>query len=121
MHDFDEDLDEALVEGDNRKDDVDGIAANEPSILSFAIAEMEKEHVIEENYMTDEFDSGPDEDKCEDMHALIRFNEEEPVTKNFTFKVGMGFSSMNQFNKTTIEFNILNDKEVRFSKKDTIR
>ncbi|KAI5396455.1 hypothetical protein KIW84_062608 [Lathyrus oleraceus] len=82
---------------------------------------MEKEHVIEENYMTDEFDSGPYEDNCEDMHVLIRFNEEKPMAKDFTFKVGMGFSFMNQFNKTIIEFNILNDMEARFSKNDAIR
>lgn len=49
---------------------------NYPPNLSFAIEEMEKEHVIEEeDYMIDEHDSGEDEDSCENKPVVIRFNE----------------------------------------------
>ncbi|KAI5396920.1 hypothetical protein KIW84_062946 [Lathyrus oleraceus] len=47
--------------------------------------------------MTDELDSGEDEDSYEENLVLIRFNEEEPMTKDFTFKVGMEFSSLKAF------------------------
>lgn len=39
--------------------------------------------------MTYEFDSGANEDSCDDMIVVIRFNQEETLTKYFTFKVGM--------------------------------
>ncbi|KAI5429474.1 hypothetical protein KIW84_034169 [Lathyrus oleraceus] len=82
---------------------------------------MDKEHVIEEYYMTYELGSGVDEDSCDDMPALIRFNEEENLTKDFTFKVGMKFSSLKEFKETILENNILNGKEVGFAKNDSNR
>ncbi|KAI5435427.1 hypothetical protein KIW84_022019 [Lathyrus oleraceus] len=74
---------------------------------------MEKEHVIEENYMTDELDIGADEDSCKDMSVLIMFNEEEPMTKDFIFKDEMEFSSLKQFKKVILLYNILNGWEVK--------
>ena len=46
------------------------------------------EHVIEDDYMTDELDSETYEDSCGDKPILIRFNEQETLGKDFTFKVG---------------------------------
>ncbi|KAI5404064.1 hypothetical protein KIW84_051270 [Lathyrus oleraceus] len=70
--------------------------------------------------MTDELDSGAEEDSCDDMPVLIRFNEEEPMTKDFIFKVGMEFSSLKQFKKVILEYNIFNGMRVRFSKSDSM-
>lgn len=66
--------------------------------------------------MTDELDSGADEDSCNSIPVLIKFNEEEPMTKDFTFKVGMKFSSLKQFKKVILEYNVLNGREARFAK-----
>lgn len=125
MHDFDEDFDEefsfGLDEGGHRREDVDGSSTNEPSNLSFATKEMEKECVIEEDYMIDELDSVANEDSCEGMPLAIRFNEEEEeMTKDFTFKVGIKFSSLKQFKKAILEYTILNGREIIFSKNDAM-
>ncbi|CAI8610500.1 unnamed protein product [Vicia faba] len=122
MHDFDEDFGEGVDEGmdevDNGRDDVDGAAHIQQTFISFLTPEMEKEYVIEENYMTGELDSGADEDNCDDTLVLIRFNEEEPMTKEFTFKVGMKFSSLKKFKKDILEYKVFNGREVIFSKSD---
>lgn len=76
------------------------------------------EHVIENDYMIDELDIGADEDSCDDMPIVIRFTEEETLKKDFIYKVGMEFSSLNQFKKVVLEHNVLNGREVRFSKND---
>lgn len=125
MHDFDEHFDNEfsfrLDESDKRRKDADGVTTNEPPNLSFAIEEMEKEHAIEEDYMTDVLDSGTYEDSCKDKHVVIRYNEEEEMTKDFTFKFGMKFSSLKQFKKAILEYNVLNGMKVRFSKNDAKR
>ncbi|CAL5207414.1 unnamed protein product [Lathyrus oleraceus] len=102
MHYFDE----GLAEGDNGMDDVDVAATNEPPNHSFSIEEMEK---------------GTYEDTCEDMPALIRFIEKEPMAKDFTCKVGMKFSFLKQFKKAILEYIVLNDRKVRFSKIGAMR
>lgn len=84
----------------------------------FTTVEMDKEHVIEDDHMTDEFDSGADEDNCYDRPAMIKFNKEGTLKKDFTFKVGMKFSSLKQFKKVVLEHNVLNGREVRFDKND---
>ncbi|CAK8577505.1 unnamed protein product [Lathyrus sativus] len=71
---------------------------------------MCKEHVIEDDYMTDELDSGTDDDSCDDRPSVIRFNEEDSISKDFTFKVGMEFSSLKQFQNAILEYNILNGR-----------
>lgn len=43
------------------------------------------------------------------------FNEEEAITKDFAFNVGMEFFSQKQFKKDMLECNVLNGREVRFS------
>ncbi|KAI5426008.1 hypothetical protein KIW84_031723 [Lathyrus oleraceus] len=69
---------------------------------------MEKECVIED-YMIDELDSVANEDSCEGMPLAIRFNEEEEeMTKDSKFKVGMKFSSLKQFKKAILEFYLRN-------------
>ncbi|CAK8569943.1 unnamed protein product [Lathyrus sativus] len=73
---------------------------------------MEKEHVINEEYMTDKLDSGADEDSYKDKLVLIRFNEEESMKKYFTFKVEMEFSSLKHFKKAILEYNFLNGKGI---------
>ncbi|CAI8600765.1 unnamed protein product [Vicia faba] len=111
MHNFDEDFDEGSSERDNGRSDVDGATPSEPHILSFATTEMEEEYVIEENYMNDELDSRVEEDSCKDKLVVIMFNEEEPIKKDFIFKVRMKFSSLKKFKKTILEYNVLNGRE----------
>ncbi|CAL5214938.1 unnamed protein product [Lathyrus oleraceus] len=79
---------------------------------------MDMEHVIEDDYMTDEIDSGEDEDSCDDMPLMIWFNEQETLRKDFTFKVGMKVLSSKQFKKVVLEHNMLNCREVIFFKYD---
>ncbi|CAI8598941.1 unnamed protein product [Vicia faba] len=52
----------------------------------FIIQEMGKEHVIEEEYMSNEIDNGVDDDNYDEMPSVIRFNEEYALIKDFTFK-----------------------------------
>ncbi|CAK8544632.1 unnamed protein product [Lathyrus sativus] len=79
---------------------------------------MGKEHLIEDSYMTDELDSEGDEDSCDERPCMIRFNEEDSISKDFCFKVGMKFSSLKQFKDAILEHNILNGLDVRFEKND---
>lgn len=53
----------------------------------FTTTKMDREHVIEDDYMTDELDSGVDGYSCDDRSTMIMFNEEETLRKGFTFKV----------------------------------
>lgn len=55
---------------------------------------MGKEHVIKDSYMTDELDSGDDDERCDERPCVIRFNEEDSLSKDFTFKVEVEFSSL---------------------------
>ncbi|CAK8530714.1 unnamed protein product [Lathyrus sativus] len=79
---------------------------------------MDMEHVIEDDYMIDELDSGADEDSYDDRPAMIMFNKEETLRNNFTFKAGMKFSSLNKFKKVILEHNVLNGNEACFAKND---
>ncbi|KAI5385024.1 hypothetical protein KIW84_071860 [Lathyrus oleraceus] len=82
---------------------------------------MSMEHVIKEDYMTDELDSGEDDDSSYGMPSVIRFNEEYALSKDFTFKVGMDFSSLKQFKNVILEHNVLNGRNARFQKSDANR
>ncbi|CAK8570035.1 unnamed protein product [Lathyrus sativus] len=82
---------------------------------------MGKEHVIEDAYMTDELDSCGDDDSCDERPCVIRFNQEESLSKNFVFKVGIEFSSLRQLNNATLEHNVLNGRYVKFEKNDANR
>ncbi|CAK8539018.1 unnamed protein product [Lathyrus sativus] len=79
---------------------------------------MDREHVIEDYYMTDELDNGTDENSCNGRPIVIRFNGEETLRRGFTFKVGMEFSSLKQFKKSILEHDVLNGREVKFVKND---
>ncbi|XP_058756260.1 uncharacterized protein LOC131629496 [Vicia villosa] len=116
---FDSDIE--IDEGINRQ----GVARNkqpqtESHRTGFITSGMDKEHVIEEEYMTDELDSGAD-DSCDERPPVIRFNEEDAITKDFKFKLGMEFSSLNQFKKAVMEHNVLIGREVAFAKNDANR
>lgn len=50
---------------------------------------MGNERVIEEKCLTNELDIGVDNDNCEDMPNVIRFNEDDAMTKDFNFNIGM--------------------------------
>lgn len=63
---------------------------------------MGREHIIEEDYIVDELGSGADEDSNDDMLAMIMFNKEEVLIKDFTFKDGLEFSSLKQFKKAIL-------------------
>ncbi|CAI8610067.1 unnamed protein product [Vicia faba] len=114
MHDFDEDfgeeVDEGLDEGDNGRDDVDGATHRQQTFSSFATSGMEKEHVIEENYMINELDNGADEDNCDDKPILIRFNEEEPMIKEFNSRLNNNKMKLNE---------VVSDVRLRFATKIT--
>ncbi|XP_058776490.1 uncharacterized protein LOC131650794 [Vicia villosa] len=84
-------------------------------------AEMDKEHVIDDGYMTDDIDSGAYDDSADERPPVIRFNEGEKLRKKFSFKVGMEFASLKQFKKAVLEHNVLNGREVKFAKNDLTR
>ncbi|CAI8601985.1 unnamed protein product [Vicia faba] len=77
---------------------------------------MGGEHIIEEDYMCDELDHGENDKSCDDRPSIIRFNEEDDLSKDFTFKVGMKFSSLNQFKNAILEHNVLNGRELSYGK-----
>lgn len=52
-------------------EDVYGVATSETPNLTFATKEMEKEYVIEEDYMTGELDTRANEDSYEDMLLVL--------------------------------------------------
>ncbi|XP_058762568.1 uncharacterized protein LOC131635949 [Vicia villosa] len=97
------------------------VVPNETDNNIFITDEMGKAHVIEEEYMTDELDSGADDDSGDDRPCVIRFNAEESFTKDFVFKVGMEFRSLKQFKDAILEHNVLNGREVKFVKNDANR
>lgn len=49
---------------------------------------------------------------------MIRSNEKYVMIDNFTFKIGMEFSSLKQFKDEVLEHSMLNVKKVRFVKDD---
>ncbi|CAI8616634.1 unnamed protein product [Vicia faba] len=77
--------------------------------------EMDREHVIDDGYITNELDSGADDDS-DDRPSVTRFNEDENLRKEFKIKVEMKFSSLKQFKKAVLEHNVLNGREVKFAK-----
>lgn len=89
---MDEGLNIRMDNGESRREPVDGADTSQGKMEVFTTGEMDMEHVREDNYMTDELDSGTYEDNWDDRLAMIRFNEEEKLRKDFIFKVGMEFS-----------------------------
>ncbi|XP_058744588.1 uncharacterized protein LOC131617289 [Vicia villosa] len=81
-------------------------------------AEMEREHIIDDDYLTDELDSGADDDSDGGRPSMVKFRDDEKLRKEFKFKVGMEFSSLKQFKKAVLEHNVLNGREVKFAKND---
>lgn len=82
---------------------------------------MDKEHVIEDSYLTDESDIRGDDDSCDERPCVIKLNVEDFLSKDFVFKVGMKFSSLKQFKDAILEHNVLNGRDVRFEKNDANR
>ncbi|CAI8619407.1 unnamed protein product [Vicia faba] len=122
MHDFDEDMGEGA--GTSGMDNGDGTCQmdNGQGIhKGLTTTEMQREHVIEDDYITYELDSGTDDDSDDGRPLVIRFNEHENLRKEFKFKVGMEFSSLKQFKKVVLEHNVLNGRDVRFSRIDETR
>src|SRR3954471_7761380 len=121
MHDGDEDIEMVNSEGVPRNENTPGSNNGAPTNPGLITEEMDREHIIEQEYFTDELDSGADEDSSDERSTMIRFNEEETLTKDFKFKVGMEFSSLKQFKKAVMEHNVLNGREVTFAKNDANR
>ncbi|KAI5438765.1 hypothetical protein KIW84_024477 [Lathyrus oleraceus] len=115
MHAFDEEIDEWLSirvdKGEPRRVSIDGAGTSEKTNRVFTTIYMDRENVIEDAYMTNELDNGESEDSSDAMPIVIRFNEEETLRNDFTFKVGMEFSSLKKFNKAIVEHNGLNCME----------
>ncbi|XP_058726822.1 uncharacterized protein LOC131598214 [Vicia villosa] len=125
MNPFDEGFDEGFEKDEPNKQptaygaDVAGSSQGmNPSLIT---PEMGKENVIEDEYLTDELDSGAEDDSDDDRPRVVRFNEEDGVSKDFKFKVGMEFSSLSQFKSAILELNVLNGRDVRFEKNDAVR
>ncbi|CAI8594319.1 unnamed protein product [Vicia faba] len=114
MHGFGDGVDE--VQARTTRVVVDGAIISEPSNNAFIIEEIGREHIIEEDYTTDELKSGTTDDNCVDRPIVIRFNEEYALFKDFTFKVEIELSSLKQFKNFILEHNVLNGREVRFEK-----
>lgn len=97
MKEFEEGINEVVDEGLNGRVSIepkDDLRSSEPPNNTLITNEMSKEHVIEEEYMTDELDIGENVDSCGDIPSIIKFKEDKALGKDFTFKVGMGFSSL---------------------------
>ncbi|KAI5388040.1 hypothetical protein KIW84_073940 [Lathyrus oleraceus] len=81
MHDFDEDLDERLNirmdKGEPRRESADGAGTSQVKTRVFTTLEMDREHVMEDDYMTGKLDRGAYENSRDDRPAVIRFNKEE--------------------------------------------
>lgn len=73
---------------------INGDVRSGPPNKYFITQEMDRKYIIEEDYMTDELDSVVDDELCDDMPSVIRFNEEYAFSKDLTFKFGMKFSSL---------------------------
>lgn len=121
MKGFDEWLNEGVDAGVNGEPIIEHVTNNEapsePNKKMFITEEMGKEHVIEDSYMTDELDNGGDDDNCDERPYVIRFNVEDSLSKDFSFKVGMEFSSLHHFKDVILEHNVLSDRDVSFEKK----
>ncbi|KAI5446061.1 hypothetical protein KIW84_014053 [Lathyrus oleraceus] len=107
----DEKVDDGLNEGVDGEPR-DGENPSKPTNNIFITQEMGKVHVIEEEHMTEEPDSWEDDDSCDDRPSVIRFKEDDSLSKHCTLKVGMEFSSLEQFKKAILEHNVLNGREV---------
>ncbi|XP_058781151.1 uncharacterized protein LOC131655272 [Vicia villosa] len=97
-----------------------GAASQQVNKISIT-EEMGKQHVIEDEYMTDELDSGAEDDSSDERTCVIRFNEEDKLSKDYVFKVGMEFRSLRQFKDAILEHNVLNGRDVKFEKNDSNR
>ncbi|CAK8578295.1 unnamed protein product [Lathyrus sativus] len=82
---------------------------------------MDKEHVNKKECMTDELDSDAKDDNGDDRPNVVRFNEEDEITKEYKLKVGMEFSSLKHFKSAILEHNVLNERNVRFGKNYAVR
>lgn len=113
MNGFDEGVDEDQPRGTSL---INGDAKSEPLKESFITQDIGREHIIEEDYMTDELDSGEDDDICDERPSVTRFNEKYALSKDFIFKAIIKFSSLKQFKNAILDHNVLNGMDVRFEK-----
>lgn len=66
--------------------------------------------------MTDELDSGEDDNICDERPSVTRFNEKYALSKDFIFKAIIKFSSLKQFKNAILDHNVLNGMDVSFVK-----
>ncbi|XP_058734254.1 uncharacterized protein LOC131605982 [Vicia villosa] len=102
MHGFEDDFEEVVgvgVTSEIRSPPVtNNDVPNEPDNNIFITEEMAKAHVIEEEYMTYELDSGANDESGDDRPCVIR-----------------------QFKDAILKHNVLNGREVKFEKNDANR
>ncbi|KAJ1393213.1 hypothetical protein SESBI_35177 [Sesbania bispinosa] len=81
--------------------------------------DMENMYIMEEDYETEELHSGTESSDGEGgtKPRYPRFHKED-MCKQFKWKVGMEFASLQEFKDAMLEHNILNGKEVKFVKND---
>lgn len=92
MNEFDEGFDEGLCDGQPTTiHAADGAGSSEAMKQSFITPDMDKEHVIEDEFMTDKLDSDVKDNNSDDSLNVVRFNKEDEITKDFKFKVEMNF------------------------------
>ena len=79
-------------------------------------------NIDDEDHVSDELDTGDDESgsDVEKRPKFIKFRPEQ-MRADFQFKVGMEFCSLKQFKDTVIEYLVLNGRQLRFQKNDTLR
>lgn len=79
------------------------------------------DHEIETNYYSDDLgSSGPDASDNENEPKYPRFNMEE-LNKNYKFKVGLEFGSLEEFKEAIIEWSIMNERDIKYVKNDKVR
>ena len=78
-------------------------------------------HVIDDAYSSDELYSGVESDSDGENIPKYTKYKMDLMCKEFEFKIGMEFSSLEQFKEAIMEHSVLNGKEVKFQKNDAVR
>ncbi|XP_058742768.1 uncharacterized protein LOC131615642 [Vicia villosa] len=91
MNDIDEDVCEEINNGAGGVENGAGGVENGAGGIHTGMmtAEMEREHLIDDEYLTDELDSGADDDSDDGRPSVIRFRDDEKLRKEFKFKLMM--------------------------------
>ncbi|KAJ1389029.1 Transposase, MuDR, plant [Sesbania bispinosa] len=98
----------------------DGVP-NDANTEIFLPENVERIHDMEEEYISDELESGDDSDVDGGERPRYPKFREEDMCKEFRFKLGMEFCSLKQFKDFVLEHSVLNGRQIRYVKNDAVR